>query len=83
MVVVGDERKQEVATAEAVILTHVMQHNEELIFREAVGIGRLLQYGVEAPAGTVLHYQNLVSGVGLQQQDPREEKRSREQKLAS
>lgn len=69
------ERKQEVA---AVIPTHVMQHNEELIFREAVGIGRLLQDGVEAPAGTVLHHQNLVSGVGLQQQGRQEEKRKKQ-----
>lgn len=59
------------------ILTHVMQHNEELIFWEAVGVGRLLQDGVQAPAGTVLHYQNLVSGVGLQQKERQEEKRKK------
>lgn len=50
------------------MLTHVMQHNEELVFWEAVGIGRLFQDGVEAAAGTVFHYQNLVSSVGLQNQ---------------
>lgn len=80
---VQEARKQEAAAAAAVILTHIMQHNEKLVFREAVGVGRLLQDGIEAAAGTVLHHQNLVSGVGLQQQAPWEEKRSREQKSES
>lgn len=43
-----------------------MQDDEELVFRKAVSVGRLLQDGVEASAGTVLHHQDLVTGVGLQ-----------------
>lgn len=42
-----------------------MQDDEELVFRKSVGIGRLLQNSVETPAGTVLHHQDLVAGVGL------------------
>lgn len=48
------------------MLTDVVQHDEELVFGKAVGVGRLLQDSVEAPAGTVLHHQDLVAGVGLQ-----------------
>lgn len=42
-----------------------MQDDEELVFRKSVGVGRLLQNSVETPAGTVLHHQDLVAGVGL------------------
>ena len=47
------------------LLTHVLEHDEELVLREAVGVGRLLQNGVEAAARTVLHHQHLVTSVGL------------------
>lgn len=46
-------------------LTDVMEDDEELVLGEAVGVGGLLQDGVEAAAGAVLHHQDLVPGVGL------------------
>lgn len=52
-------------------LTHVMKNNEELIFRESVSVGGLLQDGIETAAGTVLHHQDLMTGVGLK---PRQSK---------
>lgn len=42
-----------------------MENNEELVLGESIRVGRLLQDSVETPAGTVLHHQDLVTGVGL------------------
>lgn len=48
-------------------LTNILQNDEELVLREAVSVGRLLQHRVQAAAGTILHHQHLVTRVRLTQ----------------
>lgn len=46
-------------------LTDILEHDEELVFREAVSVRRLLQDCVETPVWTVFHDQDLVVCVRL------------------
>lgn len=56
-------------------LTHTAQHHQELILGQPEGVLRALQHGQQAPAGAVLHHQNLLPAGPLQvgQRRPGEE----------